>query len=382
MFTLYKFELRKIINRKILWITGGILLMGLLLWGLASAVLPQSREYSTVSLSGLEMNRAEREAAEQIAGRKIEQKLLDEMQPAYEEFIVDGNYKKALPYLDIYNFIGTVLETNASAEILNCDSDTFYAMLNTKLEANTMAGREENISYNEPLFYQGYFDGWRQMASMMKVLACMEIMFIAICLSTVFTVEHTRKTDQIILCSRFGKKRLYFAKLMAGLTVGIAFTLILSLLMFGIIAFLYGFDGYNTILQFVLMRPFNLTLGQAVMILIGLSFAGAILVSVFTMALSELTKNSVGTIGIIAGILILTMFIMEMPANLKILSEIWYMLPSNLVSLNGAFRYSMFLLGERAMLSYQIAPIVYFAMAIIFSIIGKIVYNRYQISGR
>lgn len=382
MFTLYKFELRKIINRKILWITGGILLMALLLWGLASAVLPQSREYSTVSLSGLEMNRAEREAAEQIAGRKIEQKLLDEMQPAYEEFIVDGDYKKALPYLDIYNFIGTVLETNASAEILNCDSDTFYAMLNTKLEANALAGREENISYNEQLFYQGYFDGWRQMASKMKVLACMEIMFIAICLSTVFTVEHTRKTDQIILCSRFGKKRLYFAKLMAGLTVGIAFTLILSLLMFGIIAFLYGFDGYNTILQFVLMRPFNLTLGQAVMILIGLSFAGAILVSVFTMALSELTKNSVGTIGIIAGILILTMFIMEMPANLKILSEIWYMLPSNLVSLNGAFRYSMFLLGERAMLSYQIAPIVYFAMAIIFSIIGKIVYNRYQISGR
>lgn len=382
MFTLYKFELRKIINRKILWITGGILLMGLLLWGLASAVLPQSREYSTVSLSGLEMNRAEREAAEQIAGRKIEQKLLDEMQPAYEEFIVDGDYKKALPYLDIYNFIGTVLGTNASAEILNCDSDTFYAMLNTQLEANALAGREENISYNEPLFYQGYFDGWRQMASMMKVLACMEIMFIAICLSTVFTVEHTRKTDQVILCSRFGKKRLYFAKLMAGLTVGIAFTLILSLLMFGIIAFLYGFDGYDTILQFVLMRPFNLTLGQAVMILIGLSFAGAILVSVFTMVLSELTKNSVSTIGIIAGILILTMFIMEIPANLKILSEIWYMLPSNLASLNGAFRYSMFLLGEGAMLSYQIAPIVYFAMAIIFSIIGNVVYNRYQISGR
>lgn len=382
MFTLYKFELRKIINRKIFWITSGILLMGLLLWGLASAVLPQSREYSTVSLSGLEMNRIEREAAEQIAGRKIDQKLLDEMQPAYEEFIVDGDYKKALPYLDIYNFIGTVLGTNASAEILNCDSDTFYAMLNTQLEANALAGREKNISYNEPLFYQGYFDGWRQMASMMKVLACMEIMFIAICLSTVFTVEHTRKTDQVILCSRFGKKRLYFAKLMAGLTVGMAFTLILSLLMFGIIAFLYGFDGYNTILQFVLMRPFNLTLGQAVMILIGLSFAGAILVSVFTMALSELTKNSVSTIGIIAGILILTMFIMEMPANLKILSEIWYMIPSNLVSLNGAFHYSMFLLGEGAMLSYQIAPIVYFAMAIIFSIIGNVVYNRYQISGR
>ena len=36
---------------------------------------------------------------------------------------------------------------------------------------------------------------------------------------------------------------------------GIGFTLLLSLLMFGIVAFLYGFDGYNTIFQFVLLRP-------------------------------------------------------------------------------------------------------------------------------
>lgn len=203
----------------------------------------------------------------------------------------------------------------------------FYANLNSQLKENTPAELAENNSLEKPIYYQGYFDGWRKMASMMKVLACMEIMFIAICLSTVFTVEHTRKTDQLILCSRFGKKKLYIAKLMAGITVSIAFTLILSLLTFGIIAFLYGFDGYSTILQFILMRPFDITIGQAVMILIGLSFVGAILVSVLTMVLSELTKNSIATIGVISGVLILTMFILEMPSNLKILSEIWYLLP-------------------------------------------------------
>ena len=31
MLTLYKFELRKIISRKIVWITGGVLLVGLCL---------------------------------------------------------------------------------------------------------------------------------------------------------------------------------------------------------------------------------------------------------------------------------------------------------------------------------------------------------------
>lgn len=350
--------------------------------GYSKCCTSANREYSDSSLNGYAANRAEQEAAEQISGRAIDQKLIDEMRPAYEDFIFNGNYKEALPYLDVYNFIGRTLGTQAGAEILVCDSEAFYEKLNAQLEANTPAGLTESISFDEPIVYHGYFDGWRQIADMMKLITCMEIMFIAICLSTVFTVEHTRKTDQVILCTRLGKKKLYAAKTLAGLTVGVGFTLLLSLLMFGIIAFLYGFDGYDTILQFVLLRPFNLTVGQAALILVGLSFAGAALISIFTMMLSEVTKNSIATIGIITGVLLVTMFIMEMPANLKLLSEIWYLLPSNLVSLNGAFRYSMFHVGGSPLAAYQYAPIVYLVLAVIFALIGKLTYNRYQINGR
>lgn len=169
---------------------------------------------------------------------------------AYEDFIFNGNYKEALPYLDVYNFIGRTLGTQAGAEILVCDSEAFYEKLNAQLEANTPAGLTESISFDEPIVYHGYFDGWRQIADMMKLITCMETHIIGINLSsTAFTVEHTRKTDQVILCTRLGKKKLYAAKTLAGLTVGVGFTLLLSLLMFGIIAFLYGFDGYDTILQ-------------------------------------------------------------------------------------------------------------------------------------
>ncbi len=381
MFALYKFELRKIISRKIVWITGGVLLIGLLIWGALSAVLPVNREYSVSSLNGYEANRAERESAEQISGRAIDQALIGEMLPAYKDFIYNGNYNNALPYLDVYDLIGNVLGTHASTEILECDSDTFYKKLNALLEANTPAGMEGNL-FDEPITYDGYFDGWRKVADMMKFIACMEIMFITICLSTVFTMEHTRKTDQVILCTRLGKKKLYAAKILAGLTVGIGFTLILSLLMFGIVAFLYGFDGYNTILQFVLLRPFDLTIGQSVLILVALSFVGAALVSLFTMMLSELTKNSVATIGTIMGVMLVTMFIIEMPANLKLLSEIWYLLPSNLVSLNGAFRYSAISIGGSTFAAYQYAPVVYVVLAVVFALIGKQTYNRYQINGR
>lgn len=382
MFTLYKFELRKIISRKIVWITGGILLVGLLIWGIASAILPQSREYSDRFLNGYEANRAEREAAMQISGKIIDQTLIDEMRPAYEDFIFNGNYKGALPYLDVYNFIGKTLGTQASAEILKCDSEVFYEKLNAQLASYTPAGLTDPILFDEPITYNGYFDGWLQIADIMKMVACMEIMFIAICLSTVFTVEHTRKTDQVILCTSLGKKKLYTAKIFAGLTVGVGFTLLISLLIFGIIAFLYGFDGYQTILQFILLRPFYLTIGHAALILVALSFVGVALVSIFTMVLSEVTKNSIATIGTIAGVLLVTMFIMEMPANLKLLSEIWYMLPSNLVSLNGAFRYSIFHVGDNLLIAYQYAPFVYLIVSIIFMFIGKVAYDRYQVTGR
>ena len=39
MLTLYKFELRKIISRKIVWITGGVLLVGLVIWGIALSLI-------------------------------------------------------------------------------------------------------------------------------------------------------------------------------------------------------------------------------------------------------------------------------------------------------------------------------------------------------
>ena len=105
MFALYKFELRKINSRKIVWITGCVMLVGLLIWGVASAVLPQSREYSDSSLNGYEANRAEREAAELISGRAIDQTLIDEMRPAYENFIFNGNSRSSFAFLFASNFV-------------------------------------------------------------------------------------------------------------------------------------------------------------------------------------------------------------------------------------------------------------------------------------
>lgn len=389
MLTLYKYELRKIVKKKMFYITVVVMLAGLLGWAAFDAVLPANRELIHGEMNGYSANRTEREAANSIKGRVIDQALLDEMKEAYEAEVFhnsenfDDTTEKALAYLDIYTFIGeNIVGTMESQKILNVDAETFYATLNDQLQVNNPNGESFENIVNTPIVYNGYFDGWTKITIMMKLLIFMEIMFVSISLSTVFTNEHIRKTDQLILCTRFGKKKLYLAKILAGLTVALVFTMLLSLLFLGIISFLYGLEGFDTILQFVLLRPFNLSIGQAVLILFGLSFAGVCVVSILAMVFSELTKNSIATISVISGVLIVTLFITEMPANLRLLSEFWYLLPSNLVSLNGAFRYSMLHLGNLSPAAYHLAPGLYLIVAILFFIIGKVAYNRYQVSGR
>lgn len=132
-----------------------------------------------------------------------------------------------------------------------------------------------------------------------------------------------------------------------------------------------------------MLRPFDLTIGQAALILVALSFAGAALVSLFTMMFSELTKNSVATIGTITGVMLVTMFINGNARQSEITFQrygiccraIWF-------SLNGAFRYSALSVGGSTLAAYQYAPFVYAVLAVVFALIGKLTYNRYQISGR
>lgn len=78
----------------------------------------------------------------------------------------------------------------------------------------------------------------------------MSALMIAICFSKVFSTEHSQRTDQLILSSRFGRKKLYYAKIVSGITS----SLILGMAVFGssaaVIFWCWGFDGGGTALGY------------------------------------------------------------------------------------------------------------------------------------
>lgn len=195
MAELYRFELKKCLQQKVLWITGGILLLCLCLWGAAACL-----QTTDSGLRGEEIIRLHREGGDALAGETVDQDMLDQFRPAYEKMVFAGDARELMGCIDLYEFLGHVLDTAASAEILAVDQQMLYDRLEDKLRTGAEKGSatEQAASYwqskvqqqlSQPLVYGGYHEGWSQMASLMKVMTFLEVLFLSVALSGMFPQE-------------------------------------------------------------------------------------------------------------------------------------------------------------------------------------------------
>lgn len=386
MLDLYRFELKKILAQKLLWILAAAILLGLAVFGVATEVRPTN--------SGLPMGEVialQREGSQELAGQTVDQAFLDRLLPLFTD--PEANTEAQLKYNDFFNWLTLILGTAHRQEILQTDEARLYEALWHQLAPDPQAAgltQEEIAHWTEqaqarlaqPLVYQGYHEGWQTAAHGMEVMVFLEILFLAVVLAPLFPQEHLRRTDQLILSCRFGRGKAYAAKLLAGVTVGVGFTALLLLAYLGMLGLVYGLEGANVPALFTHLFPADLTIGEMVGILFLAALAAAVLVSVVVMLLAELTRNAIAAMAVVLGILLLTTMIYAVPENLRGLATLWYLIPSNFLCLRGAFRYPLLTVGEAAFPTWQVTPVVWLLLALVIALAGRWVYNRYQVSGR
>ena len=386
MLDLYRFELKKILAQKLLWILAAAMLLGLAVFGVATEVRPTN--------SGLPMREVialQREGSQELAGQTVDQAFLDRLLPLFTD--PEANTEAQLKYNDFFNWLTLILGTAHRQEILQTDEARLYEALWYQLAPDPQAAgltQEEIAHWTEqaqarlaqPLVYQGYHEGWQTAAHGIEVMVFLEILFLAVVLAPLFPQEHLRRTDQLILSCRFGRGKAYAAKLLAGVTVGVGFTALLLLAYLGMLGLVYGLEGANVPALFTHLFPADLTIGEMVGILFLAALAAAVLVSVAVMLLAELTRNAIAAMAVLLGILLLTTMIYAVPENLRGLATLWYLIPSNFLCLRGAFRYPLLTLGEAAFPTWQVTPVGWLLLALVIALAGRWVYNRYQVGGR
>ena len=398
---LYRYECKKLFGKKIVWITFALCIATIIISLCASFIGSYSVRGEFID-TNFNMYQTDKRYSEALSGRKINQELLEETIAAYRKipYTEDLNYslteeyqQYARPYRAIFQFIVGTTNMRTSDVILSWqpNEEDLYNKRQLWLKSvwedlglskSEMAfWQERETQVKTPFVYQ-HHEAYRTLTSCYQTVGIFVLLLIPICLSGVFSEEHTRKTDQIILCSSLGKTKIYWAKITAGISFAVISTILLSLFTFITVICLHGTDGFQAAFQLIYKVSSDpITCGQAILIMYGNMMFAAIVTSIFVMVLSELLHSNIATLAVSTGLLIMAMMVV-VPEQYRALAQIWDWLPWCFLSPWNVFgQYTVSILWHH-FTSWQAVPIIYLVASIVIATVGKPIYQRFQVSGR
>ena len=398
---LYQYECKKLFGRKIVWITFALCIVTIII----SLCVPFIGSYyagGELIDTNLNMYQTDKRYSEALSNREINQELLEETITAYRkipytkelQYSLTEEYQQyARPYSAVFNFIVGTTDMQASDVILSwqANEDDLYTKrqmwLNSLWEDLGLSKgeidfwQERETQVKTPFVYQ-HHEAYNILISCFQTVGLFVLLLIAICLSGVFSEEHTRKTDQIILCSPLGRTWLYWVKITAGISFTVISAILLSLFTFIMTICLHGADGFHAAFQLVYIRnSAPITCGQAILIAFGSMIFAAIVISIFVMVLSELLRSNIAALAVSTGFLIMAM-IVAVPKQYRLLAQVWDWLPWCFLAPWNVFgMYTLSIFGHY-FTSWQAVPIIYLVAGILIAAVGRPMYRRFQVSGR
>lgn len=410
MGTLIGYEVKKILKRK------STIVVFFILFLLNAVFVGFSGSLGSTYVDGefyethYERNQIDRENGIALSGRKIDDALLSEMREAYQKIDwstpayrwTDVYKEEVRKYSDLeyklkmWGLGGNLLsETVAEQMTAASTGEALYAVRKEvqkqmydsygMSEQDAVYWEEQDTEVEVPFTYQ-YAAAYESLAGMQgNYMVCMLLtFFIAISMVSVFTDEHSRKTDQLILCARFGRGKVYAAKILAGSLVTFVAALAFVLTAVAGKFFSYGTEGFGAAIQVAAAYwyPYPLSVGEVCLISVGLLFLSSVMTAILAMLLAEIWKNSIGAMAVIVGVLFAARLVM-IPPEWGLLSQLWSYLPINMLKIDEGFLdLRLVNLFGMKLTTWQFAPLLYMAIIAAMVWTGSRVYKNYQVSGR
>jgi len=393
---LVRFELKKILGRRLAWIAFSIVFGIMLIGGFYKVFVSHEVNGERITAYAEEMEKKAEQ--KKIAGRLVNDELLEEM-------LYAGNPDEAAfqPYVGVYDIVRNLLnmpELGAATleevkEELGIapQQELVYTYREREIEVHmeSMHLTEGEKEYwrekldNETLvpweydYYQGMERVWTVAYTAIVLIALM----LAVCLANLFAEEHQRKTDQLVLCSRNGRKVLFGAKI----TAGLLFTAISAGLVLLVTAvpplILYGVDGINAPIQ--LASPWSMvrmTFGEMLLYTYGLTLVASFLYCSIILCCSEMFRNSTVAVMAVIVVLVLVPLMVMVPFEYRVISQIFDLNPINVLAIWSATDFRLVPFFGSYLTVYQAAPVLYVMLTGIFLMIGRRAYLKFQVGGR
>ena len=228
-------------------------------------------------------------------------------------------------------------------------------------------------------YYQGVDYVWVAAYTAIVLIALM----LAVCLANLFADEHQKRTDQLVLCTRNGKKLLFGAKM----TAGGLFTLVSTGLVLLATAvpqlMMFGADGWNAPIQLVTPNSMvQMTFWEMILYTYALAIIASLLYCSIILCCSELFRNSTVAVLAVIVILVLVPMIVVVPYEYRVLSQIFDLNPITVLAIWSVVDFRLVPFFGSYLTVHQVAPMLYIVLAAMFVLIGRRAYLRFQVSGR
>lgn len=390
--TLVGFEYKKLFKRRMVWITLAVMLT----LTVFSAVAPL---IGGVHVDGQrvegtwEMNERDMAYAKALSGTPLNEENLKKVREAYKQLpegtvfvsAVEVFDKYAAPYQELWNMAVQMSPTSEGRDNIYLPAEKLYEMRRAYQEASwerdyfTEGEKEElrarDAQVQKPFVYE-YSESWKNIMDMFLTLGVMQVLAVSVCVPMIFSEEHSRKTRALILCTPRGKKMLYKAKAFTACSFSIAVTLALIVVAAVPTFFIYGAEGFGAQIQnHDPLAPWSLRVGQAVLIMVGISVAAALIHGAFLAVLAEKTRSALIPMALLVGLLIAGQ-VVNIPAYLRVLSKLWSGLPTNMVAYWNVFSDYLYSLFGHYFTTWQVIPAVYVLAGAAMLWIGGKIYRR------
>lgn len=241
--------------------------------------------------------------------------------------------------------------------------------------------REQEAQIETPVIFR-YAEGYSVLFSAVYTVGLLAVFMVSVCLVGVFPEEHVKKTDQLILSSKYGRRDIYWAKFNVGVMAAFVMTLVFVLIAFVMAFILYGLDGFNMAFQVIYAgSSCPISAGWAVVIAYAIVLCAGTFMGVLVMMLSEVLHNSVGALAIAIGMIILPMMI-TIPEEYRLLAQLWSYLPSDIVEGWNCFSPRTAVMFGTVFQAWQVVPALYAVIGTLAAVVTKRVFVKYQVSGR
>lgn len=399
MRTLFIYEWKKLVNRRIVWVCVVLSLL-LIMITVGSPLLGSYYVNGERLGSNYEQFQLDKSYQKALDGRAIDGELLQEMQTAYskvpseaEQYSWTEEYQKyARPYSAIFNYIRQTTGMNVR-EVTEWGAGT-EALYAKRLEKQELRWESFQLTEQEKVFWREmeeklenpvtfrYAEGYSVLISAVYTIGLLSILMVAICLAGVFPEEHVRKTDQLILSSKCGRQEIYRVKFLAGILFAFLMTLLFVLFSLAAAFLLYGAEGFGAAFQLI-YTGFScpLSAGEAVLIAYFMVLFAGTFMGALVMMLSEVIHSSVSTLAIAVGIILLPM-LFSMPDEYRLLAQLWSYLPSDFVACWSIFSVHTVIIFGKVLQAWQVVPMLYTVLGILFAFVTKRAFMKYQVSGR